>query len=784
MPRYKRKPKPPYVPKQPHAAPAAPSVPEPSEDASKTLSPVPAEAPHVQLPKRVPARYKKKRSVETPPAAQPSAAEGTSSVTDETGHLRVRTKQGPERVKKAPPTAPVHGNPRRKIPEPSPEKVRERDVLKRRDTAPFTLPALIFEKETMPEEWSGREMDDIPIMPVRPLLGGYISHASNIAAIGAPYPAENAEMSTAISRHKIRRTIAALIILSLSAVLLYFGIQYSVNEIRKYSVSHTVTVAGDTYPTDVKALDMSGKSLSDEELLSLSKMHNLTSLTLRNTNIASLETVSRLPYLETLIIADCPGISDLSPLKKLANLTVLDISGCTGITDIGPLASLQNLTSLELNRCEQIMDLTPLENLTGLVSLGLADLSYQQDLKILSGMTKLRNLNIMRTDVGDLNVLSGFANLTKLQVQIHSAADFSVLEKHQNLTSLSVDLSLYDLADLSFLSGFRRLEEFALTGDSKIRDIGELSLHPDLISLVIEDAGGIPDLNALSKLKSLKTLTLFRCFRIGDIGPLKGLFALETLRLSKGSFTDISPVSGLKALTELEITDTPVADISALWDLRQLEKLSLESTDVYDLTVLKNLAYLRELDIQDTDVKDISVISGFTNLVSLNIGKDAVSDFSAVSGLLKLTDFRASGTGFTNIVYLSRLSGLKVLDLSDTSIRDISGLPALPNLESLDLSGTVITDISPLSEIVYLRSLNLDNTGVTDLQAAAGLIRLTELRIGTGTAISSAGILNAVNELPSLHVLYLDTSADRSGIVSNLKVTRPRLAIYLDQTLV
>jgi internalin A len=828
MPRYTRKPKPPYVPKLPPAAPAVLSVPEPEKNRPTAVPGTSPEAPHVPLPKRIPPRYKKAPS-NNPPLKEPSAAPGhlpggarpvpAKSVPEKA--KRDSAKPVPEKAKRLPakpapaagaekkhpggasgargdllhakqafaglpPAVHIHGNPRRRVPEsftePAPEQTGMSETLKRRDTAPFTLPAGIFERQAVPEEWSGRVSDEIPVMPLRPLTGGYMADSSVSIASGLSYSAANPAMSTLISRHKIRRTLAALSALVLIAALLYFGIQYSVNEIRKYRVSHTVIVAGDTYPTDMKSLDLSGRSLSDEELLSLAKMHNLTSLTVRDTNITSLESVSRLPYLETLILADCPGISDLTPLKKLGNLTALDISGCTGITDIEPLTSLGNLKSLELNRCTQIMDLTPLAHFTGLVSLGLADLSYQPDLKVLSGMTKLQNLNILRTEVGDLNALSGFANLTKLKIQIRSAADLSLLEKHDNLTSLEIDLSLYDLADLSFLGSFRRLEEFTLTGDSKIRDIGELSLHPNLTLLVIEDAGGIEDLGALSSLGSLKSLVLLKCYRIDDIAPLKGLTALETLCLSQGRFTDISPVSALKALTDLEIINTPVTDISVLWNLRQLEKLSLKSTNVDDISVLKSLSYLRELNIQDTNVKDIGVVSGFTNLVSLNIGDDAITDFSAVAGLMKLTSFCARGSNFTNTVYLSRLSGLKSLDLSGTSIRDIDGLAVLENLESLDISGTATADIGPLSELAYLRFLNLDKTGVTDLETVAGLTRLTELRVGTGTAISSPDILNTIRDLDTLFVLGLDTSADRSGIVSNLKVTRPRLVIYLDQT--
>jgi hypothetical protein len=223
MPRYKRKPKPPYVPKPPQAALAELSVPEPAEEQTKNLSHAPAEAPHVPLPKRIPARYKKGVS-EKPPVKEPIAAPG---------HLpgearRMSAKPVQEKANK-PPAKPVpqtlrakdaaaaqntagaaaahvHGNPRRRVPEalkgvPAPD--REGIALNRRDTAPFTLPAVIFEKEAVPEEWSGQAADGIPVMPVRSLSGLYVRDASSVASVDAPYPAADSRMSTEISRHRI-----------------------------------------------------------------------------------------------------------------------------------------------------------------------------------------------------------------------------------------------------------------------------------------------------------------------------------------------------------------------------------------------------------------------------------------------------------------------------------------------------------------------------------------------------------------------------------------------------
>jgi len=92
------------------------------------------------------------------------------------------------------------------------------------------------------------------------------------------------------------------------------------------------------------------------------------------------------------------------PLKYMTNLTYLNLNG-TGISDISPLKDLKNLRVLSLSN-NQINDFSVLEGLTNLTWLDLQDTGID-NLDILKGLTNLERLTLERNpltqqQIGDL----------------------------------------------------------------------------------------------------------------------------------------------------------------------------------------------------------------------------------------------------------------------------------------------------------------------------------------------------------------------------------------------
>src|SRR5271157_4472062 len=83
--------------------------------------------------------------------------------------------------------------------------------------------------------------------------------------------------------------------------------------------------------------------------------------------------LASLTSLQSLNLALCDQLSDLSPLAVLTSLQSLNLAGCDQLSDLSPLAVLTSLQSLNLAWCKQLSgDLSPLASLTSLQRLDLA----------------------------------------------------------------------------------------------------------------------------------------------------------------------------------------------------------------------------------------------------------------------------------------------------------------------------------------------------------------------------------------------------------------------------
>ncbi|MCL2409685.1 MAG: leucine-rich repeat domain-containing protein [Oscillospiraceae bacterium] len=131
-----------------------------------------------------------------------------------------------------------------------------------------------------------------------------------------------------------------------------------------------ITLRGEQISTEMTELDLNGMDLSNEEIVTLRYMVNLTSLLLAGNYISDLSPLAGLTNLTFLSLFE-NEISDLTPLTGLTNLATLMLDA-NQISDLTPLAGLYNLMFLGLES-NQISDISPLAGLTNLAMMGLSD---------------------------------------------------------------------------------------------------------------------------------------------------------------------------------------------------------------------------------------------------------------------------------------------------------------------------------------------------------------------------------------------------------------------------
>jgi hypothetical protein len=189
---------------------------------------------------------------------------------------------------------------------------------------------------------------------------------------------------------------------------------------------------------------------------------------------------------------------DILPLRHLTNLTYLDLDS-NDITDLSPLAGLTNLEVLDL-RHNRIRDITPLAGLINLEYLILWD-NVITDISPLAGFTGLRWLNLSNNPI-DLTTLD-ISTLTGLQIHGISLSncgisDLSPLSNLESIGHLHLDgnniTDLTPLAGLSVarlylnnnqitdLTGFETIDVSWLLdlSDNQITDLTPLYNLPDL----------------------------------------------------------------------------------------------------------------------------------------------------------------------------------------------------------------------------------------------------------------------------------------------------------------
>ena len=354
-----------------------------------------------------------------------------------------------------------------------------------------------------------------------------------------------------------------------------------------------VTIAGEEYSTALTELKLKGAGLTNEDILPLSQM----------------------TALETLSLEDNPDITDLSPLEGLTGLTALNLMG-TGATNLGPIAGLTNLEQLELANPD-LSDLTPLSGLTNLKTLYLDNGSMTSsaitDLSPLAGLVNLEGLYIPSTpNYTDFSALSGMTQLKELVMMGTRYSDSNSIDSLDFLTNMPklerLLLSVRDV-DLAPMAGAVSLVNVELTGGSfRVDDLSVFSNLTSLESLLLHRSGdtvlcSAQDLTALSGLTKLRKLDLGRVDGLTSLSGLESLVNLEELSLGTRSedpnrtITDLNPLAGLSKLRYLYLfagtsanVNSPALDISALAGLENLEYVNLfPSTRIVDQSPLENI---------------------------------------------------------------------------------------------------------------------------------------------------------------------------------------------------
>ena len=340
-----------------------------------------------------------------------------------------------------------------------------------------------------------------------------------------------------------------------------------------------------------KQLQIEGEPTAEQ----LHQIINMQELDLSgNTFLQTLMPVSRLTNLRSLSIANTE-ITMLQPLQSLSNLESLDIQH-TYVNSIAPLGEMTNLRWLNISNTP-VDNLTPLANDRG-IEVIIADSTSIRRTQVVALKESQRQVCVVYQTDALTDWWHGldpiwqaiFRNAVGTEDELPNAVD---LQRIIDLQELEVGAD-FPIVNIDPLGGCMWLERLTVNNQS-IRDITPLTNKEYLVELNLQN-------NPVSSLKPIET------------SPM-----LEMLNIENTQIGDLAPLSKMNNLVTINASGTPVKSLKPLAGLQRLENLFVNNTDVRSLSPVEDMPSLKQLKIYNTKVRKRDVEKLQQKRLDLNI---------------------------------------------------------------------------------------------------------------------------------------------------------------------
>jgi Leucine-rich repeat (LRR) protein len=322
---------------------------------------------------------------------------------------------------------------------------------------------------------------------------------------------------------------------------------------------------------NMQELDLSGNTFM-QNLMPVSRLTNLRSLNISNTEIGYLQPIQGLANLESLNISHT-YISDLKPLQDMSNLKYLNIMN-TPVKDLSALVNDDNIEVIEADSTtigkSQVVALKESQRQVTVV--------YQTEaLKAWwNGLDPIWQA-IFRNAIGSQSE-------TPNALELQQILDLRELEITPELPIISIE----PLTDLMWL-------ERLTINNQGVSDLKPLANKEFLLELNAQN-------NPISSLSPIESSTL-----------------LELLNIENTQIKDLGALSKMNNLVTLNASGTIVKSLKPLSNLQKLENLFVNNTNVRSISPVENMPSLKQLKVYNTKVKKRAVEQLQEKRLDLNI---------------------------------------------------------------------------------------------------------------------------------------------------------------------
>ena len=322
---------------------------------------------------------------------------------------------------------------------------------------------------------------------------------------------------------------------------------------------------------NMQELDLSGNTFM-QSLMPVSRLTNLRSLNISNTEIGYLQPIQGLANLESLNISHT-YISDLKPLQDMSNLKYLNIMN-TPVNDLSALVNDGNIEVIE------------------------ADSTTIGKSQVVALKEKQRQVTVVyQTEA----LKAWWTGLDPIWQAIFRNAIATQSETPNAL-------ELQQILDL---------RELEITPEHPIISIEPLTDLMWLERLTINNQG-VSDLKPLANKEFLLELNA-QNNPISSLSPIESSTLLELLNIENTQIKDLGPLSKMNNLVTLNASGTIVKSLKPLSNLQKLENLFVNNTNVRSISPVENMPSLKQLKVYNTKVKKRAVDQLQEKRLDLNI---------------------------------------------------------------------------------------------------------------------------------------------------------------------
>ena len=329
------------------------------------------------------------------------------------------------------------------------------------------------------------------------------------------------------------------------------------------------------------------------------------------------EQLHQIINMQELDISGNTYMQNLMPVSRLTNLRSLNISN-TEINFLQPIQGLANLESLNISHT-YINDLKPLQDMRDLKYLNIMNTPVND----LSALVNDVNIEVIEADSTTINKTKVIA-LKEKQRQVTVVYQTETLKTWWNnldpiwqaifRNAISTQTEMPNALELQRIADLRELE---ITPEFPIISIEPLSSLMWLERLTINNQG-VSDLKPLTDKEFLLELNM-QNNPISSLSPIENSTLLELLNIENTQIKDLGPLSKMNNLVTLNASGTNVKSLKPLSGLQKLENLFVNNTNVRSISPVENMPSLKQLKVYNTKVRKRAVESVQHKRLDLNI---------------------------------------------------------------------------------------------------------------------------------------------------------------------